>query len=69
MALWLHPERAQPEWVLEMVYRLLGWNAPIFAGRTCVGVSPFGDLFAEEFVFFVSELSNGSVPSIPSFFV
>jgi hypothetical protein len=34
-----------------MVYRLLGWDAPVFAGRTCAGVSPLGDLFAEEFVF------------------
>jgi hypothetical protein len=52
-----------------MVYHLLGWNAPVFAERTCVGVSPFGDLSAEEFMFFVSKLSSGSVPSIPSFFV
>jgi hypothetical protein len=52
-----------------MVYRLLGWNTPVFAGRTCVGVSPFGDLSAEEFVFFISKLSSGSIPSIPSFFV
>jgi hypothetical protein len=42
-----------------MVYLLLGWNAPLFAGRTCVGVSPFGDLSAEEFVFFVSKLPVG----------
>jgi hypothetical protein len=52
-----------------MVYRLLGWNVPVFAGRTCVGVSPFGDLSAEELVFFVSKLSSELVPSIPSFFV
>jgi hypothetical protein len=52
-----------------MVYHLLGWNAPVFAGRTCVGVSPFGNLPAEELVFFVSKLSTGSVSSIPSFFV
>ena len=52
-----------------MVYRLLGWNAPVFAGRTCVGVSPLGDLSAEEFVFFVSKLPSGSVLPIPSFFV
>jgi hypothetical protein len=52
-----------------MVYRLLGWNAPVFAGRTCVGVSPFGDLSTKEFVFFVSKLSSGSVPLIPPFFV
>jgi hypothetical protein len=42
-----------------MVYRLLGWNAPVFAGRTCAGLSPFGDLSAEEFVFFVSKLPAG----------
>ena len=52
-----------------MVHHLLGWNAPVFAGRTCVGVSPFGGLSAEELVFFVSKLSSGPVPSIPSFFV
>jgi hypothetical protein len=34
-----------------MVYRLLGWNAPVFAGRTCAGVSPLGGLSAEELVF------------------
>jgi hypothetical protein len=52
-----------------MVYRLLGWNAPVFAGRTCVGVSPLGDLSAEEFVFFVSKLPSGLALSIPSFSV
>jgi hypothetical protein len=34
-----------------MVYRLLGWDAPALAGRTCAGVSPLGDLSVEEFVF------------------
>jgi hypothetical protein len=52
-----------------MVYRLLGWNAPVFAGRTCVEVSPLSDLSAKEFVFFVPKLPSGSVLSIPSFFV
>jgi hypothetical protein len=52
-----------------MVYRLLGWNAPVFAGRTCVGVSLLGDLSAEEFVFFVSKLPSGLALPIPSVFV
>jgi hypothetical protein len=42
-----------------MLYRLLGWDAPALAERTCAGVSPFGDLSAEEFVFFVSKLPAG----------
>jgi hypothetical protein len=52
-----------------MVYHLLGWNAPVFAGRTYAGVSPLGDLSTEEFVFFVSKLSSGLALPIPSFFV
>jgi hypothetical protein len=52
-----------------MVYRMLGWNAPVFAGRTCAGISPLGDFSAEEFVFFVSKLPSGLALSIPSFFV
>jgi hypothetical protein len=69
MALWLHPEHAQTERVLEMVYHLLGWDVLVFAGRTCAGVSPLGDLSAEEFVFFVSKLPCGLAMLIPSFFV
>jgi hypothetical protein len=52
-----------------MVCRLLGWDVPVFAGRTCAGVSLLGDLSAEEFVFFVSKLPSGLALSIPSFFV
>lgn len=52
-----------------MVYRLLGWYAPVFAGRTYAGVSPLSDLPAEEFVFFVSKLPSGLALPIPSFFV
>jgi hypothetical protein len=39
-----------------------------FAGRTCVGVSPLGDLATEEFVFFVSKLPNELALPISSFF-
>jgi hypothetical protein len=52
-----------------MVCRLLGWDVPVFAGRTCAGVSPLGDLSTEEFVFFVSKLPSGLALPIPSFFV
>jgi hypothetical protein len=52
-----------------MVYRLLGWNTLVFAGRTCAGVSPLDDLSAKEFVFFVSKLPSGLALPIPSFFV
>ena len=52
-----------------MVYRLLEWDVPVFAGRTCAGVSPLADLAAEEFVFFVSKLPSGLALLIPSFFV
>jgi hypothetical protein len=49
--------------------RLLGWDVPAFAGRTYAGVFPLGDLYVEEFVFFVSKLPSGLALSIPSFFV
>jgi hypothetical protein len=52
-----------------MVCCLLGWDVPVFAERTCAGVSPLDDLFAEEFVFFVSKLPSGLALPIPSFIV
>jgi hypothetical protein len=52
-----------------LVRNLLGWGAPAFAGRICVGASPHGDLVAGEFVLFVSNLSCGLALPIPSFFV
>jgi hypothetical protein len=47
----------------------LGWGVLAFAGRTCAGVSPLGDLAAKEFVFFVSKFPSGLALPIPSFFV
>jgi hypothetical protein len=44
----------QSEVALDLVRNLLGWGAPAFAGRICVGASPHGDLAAGEFVLFVS---------------
>jgi hypothetical protein len=61
-------ERFQPEVALNMVRNPLGWGVLAFAGRTCAGVSPLGDLAAQEFVFFVSKLSSGLALPIPSFF-
>jgi hypothetical protein len=52
-----------------MVYRPLGWNTSVFAGRTCAGVSLLSDLSAKEFVFFVSKLPSGLALPIPYFFV
>jgi hypothetical protein len=69
MALLNPPERLQPEVALNWVCNLLGWGAPAFAGRICVGASPHGDLDAGEFVFFVSNLPNGLALPILSFLV
>ena len=69
MALLGLPGCFQPEVALNLVRNPLGWGVLAFAGRTCVGVSPHGDLAAREFVFFVSKLSSGLVLPIPSFFV
>jgi hypothetical protein len=54
---------------LNLVRNPLGWGVLAFAGRTCVGVSPLGDIATEEFVFIVSKLSSGLALPIPSFFV
>jgi hypothetical protein len=69
MALLDPPERFQPKVALNLVCNLLGWGVPTFAGRICVGASPHGDLTAEEFVLFVSNLPSGLALPISSFFV
>jgi hypothetical protein len=40
-----------------MVCRLLGWDAPAFGGRICVGAILPGELAAREFVLFLSSTS------------
>jgi hypothetical protein len=40
-----------------MVYRLLGWDAPAFGGRICVGAILPGELATREFVLFLSSTS------------
>jgi hypothetical protein len=69
MALLDPPERFQPEVALNLVRNLLGWGVPAFARRICVGASRHGDLTAEEFVFFISNLPSGLVLPISSFFM
>jgi hypothetical protein len=54
MASLVHPERFQSEGALNLVRNLLGWGAPVFAGRIRASASPLGDLAAGEFVLFVS---------------
>jgi hypothetical protein len=62
------PERLQPEVALNLVRNLLGWGAPVFVGRICVGASAHGDLTAGEFVIFVFNLPSGLVLPIFPFF-
>jgi hypothetical protein len=69
MALLDPPERLQPKVALNLVRNPLGWGVLAFAGRIHVGVSPYGDLAAGEFVFFVSKLPSGLALPIPSFFM
>jgi hypothetical protein len=69
MALLDPPECFQSEVALNLVRNLLGWGAPAFTGRICVGASPLGDLAAGEFVLFVSNLARGLALPISSFFV
>jgi hypothetical protein len=69
MALLDPPERLQPEVALNLVCNLLGWGVLAFAGRIRVDASPHGDLTAEEFVLFVSNLPNGLALPISYFFV
>jgi hypothetical protein len=63
------PERLQPEVALNLVRNLLGWDAPAFIGRICVGASAHGDLTVGEFMLFVSNLPSGLALPISSFFV
>jgi hypothetical protein len=54
---------------LNLVRNLLGWGAPVFAGRIHAGTSPLGDLATGEFVLFVSYLSCELALPIPPFFL
>jgi hypothetical protein len=68
MASLVHPECFQSEVALNLVRNLLGWGAPVFAGRIHAIASPLGDLAAGEFVLFVSYLSCGlALPTSPFF--
>jgi hypothetical protein len=68
MALLDPPERLQPEVALNLVRNLLGWGAPAFVRRICVGASAHGDLTAREFMLFVSDLpSDLALPILPFF--
>ena len=69
MASLVHPKRFQSEGALNLVRNLLGWGAPVFAGRVHAGASPLGDLAAGEFVLFVSYLSYGLALPISPFFL
>ena len=64
-----HPECFQSEGALNLVRNLLGWSAPVHAGRIRAGATPLGDLTAGEFVLFVSYLSCGLALSISPFFL
>ena len=68
MALLGHPERFQSKGALNLVRNLLGWSAPVLAGRIHAGATPLGDLTAREFVLFVSYLScRLALPILPFF--
>jgi hypothetical protein len=69
MASLVHPERFQSERALNLVRNLLGWSAPVFAGRIHAGATPLGDLAVGEFVLFVSYLSYGLALPISPFFL
>jgi hypothetical protein len=64
-----HPERFQSEGALNLVRNLLGWSAPVHAGRIRAGATPLGDLAVGEFVLFVSYLSCGLALPISPFFL
>jgi hypothetical protein len=64
-----HPERFQSEGALNLVRHLLGWSAPVHAGRIRAGATPLGDLAAGEFVLFVSYVSCGLALPISPFFL
>jgi hypothetical protein len=63
------PDRFQIEAALNVVRHLLGWSAPVLAGRIRAGVDPLGDLAAGEFVLFTSYISCGLALPISSFFL
>jgi hypothetical protein len=52
-----------------VVRGLLGWRAPVLAGRIRAGAIPLGDLAAGEFVLFVSYISRGLALPISPFFL
>jgi hypothetical protein len=54
--------------VLDMVCRLLGWDAPVFGGRICAGAILPGELDVGEFVLFVFNLPSRLVLPIFPFF-
>jgi hypothetical protein len=64
-----HPERFQSEGALNLVRHLLGWSAPLHAGRIRTGTSPLSNLAAGEFVLFVSYVSCGLALPISPFFL
>jgi hypothetical protein len=69
MALLGHPEHFQSKGALNLVRNLLGWSAPVLAGRIHAGATPLGDLATGEFVLFVSYLSCGLALPISPFFL
>jgi hypothetical protein len=56
-------------WVLDMVCRQLGWDAPAFGGRICAGAILPGELATREFVLFVFNLPSGLALPISSSFM
>jgi hypothetical protein len=63
------PDRFQSVAALNLVCNLLGWSAPVLAGRIHAGAVPLDDLAAGEFVLFVSYLSSGLALPISPFFL
>jgi hypothetical protein len=63
-----HPKRFQSKGTLNLVHHLLGWSAPVHAGRIRAGTTPLGDLAAGEFMLFVSYVSCGLALPISPFF-
>jgi hypothetical protein len=63
------PDRFQTEATLDVVRHLLGWSAPVLAGRIRAGAVPLGDLATGEFVLFTSYISCGLALPISPFFL
>jgi hypothetical protein len=63
------PDHFQSEAALNLVRGLLGWRAPVLAGRIHAGAVPLGDLTARDFVLFVSYISCGLALPISPFFL